>query len=224
MDVYRTEEEQVEAIKKWWQANGNNILIGIGLAIAAVFGWQYWNDSKRNAGEEASSAYDQMLEAEQKLVGLEAGSDEYKTELGNLNHLIEQLKSDHQGTQYAVFAALYEAKQAVQNADADTAETALRWALANNTTEGNRLIIQLRLARVLAMKSEYQAALDMIEKIDAGAQTSAYEEVKGDLYLSLEQPAKARDAYKKALDAAGENADQQRPLLKMKFDNLAVAE
>lgn len=224
MDVYRTEEEQVEAIKKWWQTNGNNILIGIGLAIAVVFGWQYWNDSKRAAGEAASAAYDQMLQAEQKLAGLEVGSEEYKTEVGNLNHLIEQLKTEHQGTQYAVFAAMYEAKSAVQNGDAAAAETALRWALANNTTEGNRLIIQLRLARVLAMKGEFQAALDMIEKVDAGAQTSAYEEVKGDLYLALEKPAEARVAYEKALDAAGENANQQRPLLKMKFDNLAVAE
>ncbi|MCG8672852.1 MAG: tetratricopeptide repeat protein [Pseudomonadales bacterium] len=224
MDVYRTEEEQVEAIKKWWQANGNNILMGIGLAIFAVFGWQYWNDTKRAAGEAASTVYDQLLQAEQKLVTLDAASEEYKTEVGNLNHLIEQLRTDHAETQYAVFAALFEAKRAVAAGDADKAEEALRWALTNNATEGNRLIIQLRLARVLAMKGEHQAALDMIEKIDAGAQTSAYEEVKGDLYLALDQSDKARAAYKKALDSAGENANQQRPLLKMKYDNLAVAE
>ena len=177
MDVYRTEEEQVEAIKKWWQTNGNNVLIGIGLAIFVVFGWQYWNDSKQAAGEAASLVYDQMLQASQKLAAAPADSDTYTTELGNLNHLIDQLKTDHKDTQYAVFAAMYEAKHAVEQGDGEKAEEALRWALQNNQSEPNRLIIQLRLARVLAMKGEHQAALDMIEKIDAGAQTSAYEEV-----------------------------------------------
>lgn len=224
MDVYRTEEEQVEAIKKWWQANGNNILIGIGLAIFAVFGWQYWNDSKRSAGEAASIVYDQMLEATEKLQTAAADSDAYTTELGNVNHLIEQLKTEHTDTQYAVFAAMFEAKHAVEQGDAKRAEEALRWALTNNTSEPNRLIIQLRLARVMAMQGEHQAALAMIEKIDAGAQTSAYEEVKGDLYNALGQPDQARAAYKKALDAAGEQAENKRPLLKMKYDNLAVAE
>ena len=142
---------------------------------------------------------------------------------GGVNHLVEQLKSEHTDTQYAVFAALFEAKLAVENGDTETAETALRWALSNNKTEPNRLIIQLRLARVLAMKGDHQGALVMIEKIDAGAQTSAYEELKGDLYLALDQKDKARSAYRKALDAAGADV-QQRPLLKMKFDNLAVAE
>ena len=223
MDVYRTEEEQIEAMKKWWQTNGNNILIGIGLAIFAVFGWQYWKDSEQSAGEAASMVYEQLLQANEKLSSITPDSEGYETEAGNLNHLIEQLKSEHADTQYAVFAAMYEAKYAVEQGDAEKAEEALRWALTNNQSEPNRLIIQLRLARVLAMQGEHQAALDMIEKIEAGAQTTAYEEVKGDLYLALGQSDKARSAYKKALDAAGDKA-AQLPLLKMKFDDLAVAE
>lgn len=223
MDVYRTEEEQIEAIKKWWQANGNNILIGIGLAIFAVFGWQYWKDSERATGEAASVVYDQLMQANEQLQTATPGTEDYDAEAGNFNHLIEQLKTEHAKTQYAVFAAMYEAKYAVEQGDAQKAEAALRWALSNNQSEPNRLIIQLRLARVLAMQGQHQAALDMIEKIDAGAQTTAYEEVKGDLYMALEQTDNARAAYKKALDAAGDKASQL-PLLKMKYDDLAVAE
>jgi len=29
LDVYSTEEEQVEAIKKWWNENGKSIIAGI---------------------------------------------------------------------------------------------------------------------------------------------------------------------------------------------------
>ncbi|MDX1695940.1 MAG: tetratricopeptide repeat protein [Ketobacteraceae bacterium] len=223
MDVYRTEEEQIEAMKKWWQTNGNNILIGIGLAILAVFGWQFWQDSEQQAGEAASSVYEQLLQANQQLAGSTPGSEGYDTQVGNLNHLADQLINDHKETQYAVFAAMFQAKYAVEQGNTEKAEEALRWALTNNQSEPNRLIIQLRLARVLAMQGEHQAALNMIEKIDAGAQTTAYEEAKGDFYLALGQPDKARAAYRKALDAAGDKAEQL-PLLKMKYDDLAVAE
>ena len=44
MDTYRTEEEQVEAIRHWWDENGRSIIISIVLALAAGFGWQAWKD------------------------------------------------------------------------------------------------------------------------------------------------------------------------------------
>ena len=40
MDVYKTEEEQVEAIKKWWNENGKSIIVGIVVGITAIFGWR----------------------------------------------------------------------------------------------------------------------------------------------------------------------------------------
>jgi predicted negative regulator of RcsB-dependent stress response len=33
LDVYNTEEEQVEAIKKWWNENGKSIITGIIIAV-----------------------------------------------------------------------------------------------------------------------------------------------------------------------------------------------
>ena len=54
MDVYTTEEQQIEAIKKWWQTNGNSVLIGIALAIAAVLGYQTWNQNKQANSEAAA--------------------------------------------------------------------------------------------------------------------------------------------------------------------------
>ena len=63
MEVYRTEEEQIEAIKRWWKDNGNGILMGIGLAIALVFGWQSWQQNSRSKGEAASTLFNQMQDA-----------------------------------------------------------------------------------------------------------------------------------------------------------------
>jgi len=35
VESYRTEEEQVEALKRWWKENGTGILVAILLAVAA---------------------------------------------------------------------------------------------------------------------------------------------------------------------------------------------
>ena len=63
MDVYTTEEQQIEAIKKWWKTNGNSVLIGIALAITAVLGWQTWNQNKEANQEAAAMMYGQLVEA-----------------------------------------------------------------------------------------------------------------------------------------------------------------
>ena len=44
MDVYKTEEEQVEAIKKWWQENGMSIIAGVVIGITAIFGWRAYDN------------------------------------------------------------------------------------------------------------------------------------------------------------------------------------
>ena len=58
-----------------------------------------------------------------------------------------------------------------------------------------------------------------------GAQADSYEEVRGDIYVQLGDNAKARDAYKKAMDLSSAKANgSSRPILKIKHDNLLVAD
>ncbi len=40
MAELRTEEEQIEAIKRWWKENGVSLLIGAAIAAAGVFAWK----------------------------------------------------------------------------------------------------------------------------------------------------------------------------------------
>ncbi len=44
MDVYRTDEEQVEALRKWWLENGKSVIAGIVIGFSAIFGWRAWQD------------------------------------------------------------------------------------------------------------------------------------------------------------------------------------
>ncbi|RLT95344.1 YfgM family protein [Ketobacter sp.] len=226
MDVYTTEEQQIEAIKKWWQTNGNSVLIGIALAIAAVLGYQYWTQNEQANSEAAAVLYGQVVEAANQAEQnrLQGNNAELEGQLATLNHLGEQLKSDFASSEYAVFGALMLAKQAVMEGKPEAAETQLRWAMEHTVSDATRLIANLRLARVLAARGQYDAALQALDAVEPGVQGDAYEEVRGDIYVAMGEQDKARDAYKKAMDlSADRNEGQSRPILKFKYDNLLVA-
>jgi len=221
VDTYRTEEEQIDAIKKWWQTNGSNILIGIGLAILIVVGWQFWQDQKRVTGEAASVMYGELLEAAELVAQPNLDAEKITANVATLTHLGGELKAQHETSEYAIFAALMLAKQHVNVGDADKAETELRWAIDHNASEGVKLVAQLRLARVLMMKGQLDDALVLINSVNTGAQSAAFDEVKGDIFVSLGQLDEARAAYSKALNA-NDNNGGAKPIVKMKYDNLAV--
>ena len=46
MDVYRTEEEQIAAIKGWWQRNGVAVVVAALLAIGAYAGWTWYQHDR----------------------------------------------------------------------------------------------------------------------------------------------------------------------------------
>ena len=66
MDVYKTEEEQVEAIKKWWNENGKSIIVGIVVGITAIFGWRGYEARTATEAKAASILYEQLILASRK--------------------------------------------------------------------------------------------------------------------------------------------------------------
>lgn len=102
MDYERTEEEQIAALKRWWSENGNSLIIGIALALAAIFGWQAWQQQVLNTKYEASSLYQQILDAA-SVQSIEAK----EKNLATVRLLGEKLKSDYSSSEYAKFAALF---------------------------------------------------------------------------------------------------------------------
>ena len=62
MDIYSTEEQQVEAIKSWWRENGKAVLLGAILGIGGLYGWRYFQAEQQTRSEQASEAYLTVLE------------------------------------------------------------------------------------------------------------------------------------------------------------------
>ncbi|WP_315982668.1 tetratricopeptide repeat protein [Aliamphritea spongicola] len=63
MAELRTEEEQVEALKKWWQENGKSLVLGVLLAGAIIFAWKGWQNSQQVKAETAAALYQNLIQA-----------------------------------------------------------------------------------------------------------------------------------------------------------------
>lgn len=210
MESYRTEEEQVEALRKWWQDNSRSTFLAIALALGLGFGWQGWQQHSEEQAQQASALYDQMLEA----YATEPSAVNAEEQLATARHLAETLKQDFTSSSYAQFAALYLARTAVDEGLLDAAETELRWVLSQSPELEMKLIAQLRLARVLSAAGDTDSALTILTaESDAGAFTPAYAEAEGDILLQTGDSDAALVAYSRAQSAS----TAQSPALALKL-------
>ncbi len=218
MTAHLTEEEQLEALKRWWDTNGKATLVGIAVAVAGYFGWQGWQDHQRIQAENASHVYQNLVEA--SLV--EPGQTLTEEKRATATHLAQQLKSDYGSSLYAHNAALVMAKLAVEANELDKAAEELNWVLSQGPTQGVALIARLRLARVQAAKGDFDQALQTLEGVEADTFAAAYAEVRGDIYLAQNKLDEARAAYQLAMAKLLPEQGSQRNLLQMKLDDLRL--
>lgn len=209
--TYQTEEEQVEKIKELWSRHGMPLLTGVVLALAGVFGWNGWNNYQSAQSANASALYQSMLEA---VLG-----DESVQARTRAAELAEQLRSDYPKTRYAQFAALMQARLAVEADDFAGAETLLREVVERRGDETLQEIARQRLARVLAQQERAEEGLALFNGAVSGELLAGREEVRGDLLLTLGRQAEARSAYQAALEALED--PRARPQLQLKLDDLA---
>lgn len=208
MEFYESEEQRVDALKKWWKDNSSSVVMGLALGLAVLGGWNLWQGHQKQKAEEASGLYQQLLKA------VEAKQTDPAIKLAE--RLIEQ----HQGSAYAVYAALFEARLKAESGDLAGAKKILGDLLASNKDENIKHLARLRLGQVLLALGETDPALKLLEPLksrDMGKYESQYEELKGDLYGAEQRGSEALAAYERAKET-GETA----PLLDIKINNLAV--
>lgn len=208
MEIYGSEDEQLDALKKWWKETGRSVVAGIAAGIVIVVGWNLWSNYKQSRAEQASLMYEQLADA------IEQKQEETAEKLS------ERIVELHKGSPYAVFAQLYQAKLRVDAGDLGGAKGILQQVLETAKDANFKHVARLHLSRVLLAGEEYEAGLKLLSEMDpskAGSFEAAYEELKGDLYVGLDRPAEARTAYERAL-AGGRGS----PLLPMKIDDVTA--
>lgn len=208
---YQSDEEQVEKLKEMWKRHGMPLLTGVALALAGTFGWQGWNNYQDGLAANASALYQNMLESTLESEGVEARS--------RAAALAEQLRADYPKSRYAGYAALMQARLAVEADDLDAAEKLLREAAAFKGDPVLKEVASQRLARVLGELSRAEEGLALLSGDVRGELLAGREEVRGDLLLQLERTDEARAAYQAAIAAVED--PRARPQLQLKLDDLA---
>jgi predicted negative regulator of RcsB-dependent stress response len=207
VDGYRTEEEQVEAIKKWWNENGKSIVAGVVIGITAIFGWRAYNNHISLQAEAASTLYEQMLVASRN------------NDTENVGIYAKRITDEYDSSTYAIFATLMLAKLAAEAGDLEQAENHLRWVMDNSPNEGFEHIARLRLARVLIAGEKLDLAEKTLNVGNTGEFVSRYAELRGDVLVKQGKNEEARQAYQQALTNSF-SADSGQSVLQMKLDNL----
>jgi predicted negative regulator of RcsB-dependent stress response len=215
VDQYGTEEEQVQALRRWWKENGTTTIMAIVVALASGFGWKTWTENQVLEQEQASDIYQAMLKASNPQPG-------QAREEGLALEMAEQLKSGFSSTAYAQYAALHLAAMAVREGQLPEAEAQLRWVLGKaDKGSDNAQVAQLRLARVLAAGGDTDQALAIIADAQGGSYGASYAIAQGDILYTAGRDDEARAAYNQAMaialtDGAGTNL----PALQQKIQSL----
>lgn len=213
MDAYRTEEEQVEAIKRWWNDNGKGVVAAVVIGVLASVGWQSWQDRQASQAEAASGIYQELL----VLSSQELTSD---ADTVRLDELAAVLTEDYSGTGYAKLGQLLQASAWVSQGRAEDALASLQGLEANVADDAAMYpIVKLRRARLQASLGDAEQALKALSSLEDSAVAAAAWQAKADIYIVQEQYALAAQALSLAL-VADEGGDMRSDLeTKLAFVN-----
>ena len=207
MSTYDLEEqEQLAALKAWWNEHGGAIILGATLVLAAVGAWNAWTWYQRSQSAQAAVLYDTLQKA--------ARANDLKTTRETAGAILENFPR----SAYAPLAALVSAKVQFQAGDLKTARAQLQWVIEHASSDEIRSIAALRLASVLLDDNEPDAALKILEAKPHPGFEALYASQRGDILATQKKRSEARAAYKTALEKAG--AGPLRDALRLKLDAL----
>lgn len=187
MDELLNEHEQGERVRSWLQRNAVGLIGGIGLGLALIWGWNWWQGRQVTASEEVAARYDAFEQA-----------------VANNPAEAAKLSSRLAETPYAAIAAMELAKSQV-DAGQDAAALATLQAARSKDPAVNAILRQ-RIATLLIATGKPADAVTLLAKAsDAGSL-----EVLGDAQARLSKPAEAQKAYREALRSLEEGSPQRQ--------------
>lgn len=206
-----TDNDELAAVKDWWQRNGKPLVTGGLLALIVVFGWQAWHKYQNNQSQGASMLYQQLLETTLTPDG--------HADAARVADIASKLKSEYGGSAYAQYGSLFVAKVAVDTGKLDDAVAELKAIIDKPASDTLGEVARQRLARVMGAQNKAEDALKLLQGDADKAFLASREELKGDLLVQLGRTDEAHAAYQKAKSALSEEAAVGG--LQMKLDDLA---
>lgn len=208
MSVYKTEEEQIDDLKRWLKSYAPSILVGIVLAIALLYGWRYWKSYQHTQAVNASVLYQQAVDA-------------YQTKREDLlKNAADALQQKYPESPYAAYAVFIQAKISANKHQFTDAENSLRWIIAHSHDNNIISIAELRLASVQMANHQEKTAIDTLQKIaNSNSAFNGLALIKmADAYLALGDTHNAKINYEAASKLLPD-AENTMPTLAVKLDN-----
>jgi len=202
------EQEQLAELKAWWKQYGNLVLLTIVAASLAVAGWGGWRWYERNQAAQASALYETLTKAAR------AGDAKALRDAGGA------LTEAYTRTLYASMGALVAARFHADRGELKSAKAQLQWVVERSPSEEYREIARLRLGQVLLDEKAYDEALKLIEPKPLDAYAAQFAALRGDLLLAKNQRAEAKEAYRLALEKAGNQGGAFRDSVQLRLDAL----
>ena len=209
MQDYETEEQQIEALKKWWSENATSLILGVSIGAMSLGGWSYYVETQAEHRTEASEIY--------VSIATQAQANNVDDEIIKK---ADQLTAEYADTPYAALSSLTLATYEFNKGNADEAITRLQWIDKNGQEEEVKHIARLRLASIFISQKKYDDAQAWLSSEHPAAFNSRYEELKGDVFVARGEIEQARVAYDKAI----EQSTTSSRWLKLKRQDLGSSE
>ncbi|GIT21594.1 MAG: hypothetical protein CM1200mP40_12760 [Gammaproteobacteria bacterium] len=91
MALNAAEEETIEALKKWWDENGRQLVLIVVAVLTGYTSWILWQNNQSATAESASDMYEEIL----ALAATEPGVVVTEEERAEIIELSNQLITDH---------------------------------------------------------------------------------------------------------------------------------
>ena len=192
------EQEQVDALKAFWQQYGNLItwaLVAALLVYAGITGWQWW---QREQSAQAGAMFDEFDRA------LNAGDLEKSV------RVFADLKERYPRAAYAQQAGMLTAKLQFDKGKADDARASLTWVIEHAVTDDYKSLAHLRLAALLLDAKQYDEALKQLDAVPAGPYAALAADRRGDVLLAQGKRDEARAAYQQAFKSMDDKFEYRR--------------
>lgn len=189
MSDYLTDFEQVERVKRWIRTYAWPVIIGMAIALAGNWGWNYWQQQKQMQREFAANSYVQFL-------------DHLHTQ--SLSNLVEQAQAiftEYSATPYASLVAALVAERAVEGEEYQIALNHLQWGIKHARDELLRQLMLIRAARIHLVLNQPEKALDLLDEVSHDKFQAYQLEVKADAFNALGKIAEAHSLYQQAINA-----------------------
>jgi predicted negative regulator of RcsB-dependent stress response len=204
------EQEQVEAIKAWWNENSKWIIGALVVGLLGFSGVTYW---KGHRNSQAASAARLYAEVERQVATNDAK---------RVGDAADALANRFGDSAYAPRAQLLAAQASLQAHDAAHAEVRLLWVIEHAGETDLRDTARLKLASVLLDEKKYDEALRQLDAKHPEAFNALYADLRGDVLSAQGKKALARAAYQQAYDGM-DPENGYRKLIQLKLDGLGGA-